>query len=733
MKQVLQAPNSSAAVVRDVPAPACAPGGVLVRNAFSLISSGTERSRVELSGKSLLGKARERPDLVREVIARARREGWRATGRAVQLKLSEEMAVGYSSAGRVLELGEHVRGLRPGDAVACAGGGHANHAEIVSVPGNLCARVPDGVPLEAAAFTTVAAIALHGVRLADAGLGTRAGVVGCGLVGQIALRLLRCAGAETYALDIDRDRVAEAKRAGADHGYVIDESTASRMWRETGGVGLDCVLVAAAASSADPLRLGAAVARDHGTMVLIGTIPLQLDRAPLYDKELTFRVSRSYGPGRYDAEYEERGLDYPIGFVRWTEQRNMECVLDLQARGRLVLADLIEEMIPVEEASRAYARLVGTEGRRPKGALVLSFGSHNGAKRLENPELAASLAPLDTSFANQEAKPAVADERQLRLGLIGPGSFANRVLVPAFAAAGCVLESVGGGSGPSAEAATRTLGFARASEATDTLIGEPNVDVVAVCTRHGSHSELARRALMAGKHVFCEKPLALTYDDLNAVLEAAVGARGTLAVGFNRRHAPLLREMKQFLEAHDQPLIASFRVSAGRLDGDHWVHDLSQGGGRALGEACHFVDSLVFIAGSSIAEVHAIGYGMSELPVQARDNLVIGLSFENGSVGSIVYAADGSSRVPKERLEVFSDDRTAILDDFVRLELFGPGGRAVSHGRTQDKGHREEVRAFIAGVRSGSPPVPLGELANVSLATLAVVESMRTGASVRLR
>jgi len=520
VKQVLQARQSSGTVVRDVPAPPCLPGGVLVRNEFSVISTGTERSRVELSGKSLIGKARERPDLVREVISRARRDGVRATRRAVQHQLSGETVVGYSSAGRVLEVGEHVRGLRPGDPVACAGAGHANHAEIVSVPGNLCARVPDGVPLEAAAFSTVAAIALHAVRLAEAGLGSRVAVVGCGLVGQIALRLLRCAGAETYALDIDPDRVAAATRVGADHAYVIDADTGERVWRQTGSVGTDCVLVAAAAATEDPLRLGAVIARDRGALVLIGAVPVRFDRQPLYEKELTFRVSRSYGPGRYDAEYEERGLDYPIGFVRWTEQRNMECVLELQARGRLELRDLIQEVVPVDEASRAYARLVGEEGGRPRGALVLSFGSSTGGTRLEKAELAPRLPPLGVYFAGPAAKTAVPGDRPLRVGLIGPGSFASRMIVPAFAGAGCTLELVGGGSGPSAEAATRSLGFARVSESADALIGDPDVDVVAVCTRHGSHAELARQALAAGKHVFCEKPLALTQVDGQAMVDA---------------------------------------------------------------------------------------------------------------------------------------------------------------------------------------------------------------------
>jgi predicted dehydrogenase len=723
MKQVLQ-DRKGLTVVRDVPAPPCGPGSVLVRNAFSVISSGTERSRLVTSQKSMLGKALERPDLVRQVVDRARREGFGAMREAVMRRLTEETPVGYSSAGEVIEVGKAVRGFSPGDAVACAGGGHANHAEIVSVPANLCAKVPTGVTLEAAALTTIASIALHGVRLAGVTIGDRVAVVGCGLVGQIACRLLQAGGAEVFALDLDPGRVEQAKASGVAHSYLVASDAAHQVLAASGGIGVDQVLVTAAASSSDPLLLAVKITRDRGAVVLVGDAPIELPRAALYQKELSFRVSRSYGPGRYDPEYEERGLDYPIGYVRWTERRNMECVLELLASGRLELRDLVE-ILPVEHAPEAYERLLAPPPERPKGALVLSYESSDtdGGAPIESRNLA--LAKPARAMAGQ------ASSSPVRVGLVGPGAFAARVLLPALVAAGAELELVGGGAGPSAEAAVRTLGFARMAESDAAVINDESVDAVIIATRHGSHATLVCQALEAGKHVFCEKPLALTVDELDSILDAAATARGILAVGFNRRFAPLLRELREFVSS-SSPLVAMYRVSAGSLAPDHWTHDLEQGGGRLIGEGCHFVDSLAYVVGSEIVEVHATGYGDPDLPVQARDNVAVTLGFKDGSVGSILYVSEGSGRVPKERVEAFSGGRTAILDDYVTLELFGPTRKERRNIRNQDKGHRLEIESFLEGVQRGEPPVPLREIANVSLATLAAVESLRAGQTIRV-
>jgi predicted dehydrogenase len=498
-----------------------------------------------------------------------------------------------------------------------------------------------------------------------------------------------------------------------------------RVLEATADVGVDAVVVTAAAPSNEPLLTAAAIARDRGAIVLVGDVQVDLPRGPLYEKELSFRVSRSYGPGRYDREYEERGLDYPIGYVRWTEKRNMEAILALQASGRLQLDDLIDEIVPVEEAARAYEHLVAPAEERPHGALLLSYG----------PSRDVSGEPVihETPAADVVTAPPSRTTSPIRIGLIGPGSFALRVLVPAFARAGAQLELVGGGSGPSAEAARREFNFARVAPSAEALLADEGVDAVVIATRHSAHAELTIQALEAGKHVFCEKPLVLSCDELEAVVSAAAARAGrVLAVGFNRRFSPMLRELREFIAVGDGSLSASYRVSAGELAADHWTHDLDEGGGRLLGEGCHFIDSLTFLAGSPVERVYAVGYGAPELPVQARDNVAIELRFANGSIGTILYVSDGSARVPKERIEAFADSKTAILDDYRALELFGPAEKRQTREKKQEKGHQQEIDAFLRAVEHGEPPVPLHELANVSLATLAAVESLQTGRAVRL-
>jgi predicted dehydrogenase len=716
MKQVLQS-RKGLIVTRDVPEPHCPRAAVVVRNAFSAISSGTERSRVTQSQKSLIARARERPDLLRDVARRARTEGLGKTRSAIQRKLSEESPVGYSSAGHVVRVGSAVRGLAPGDRVACAGAGFANHSEIVSVPANLCARVPESVSLEHASMTTIAAIALHGIRLGGVALGERVGVIGCGLVGQIACRLLRTAGAEVYAIDIDPSRVEDAVTGGADHGFATDDRPIEGILQSS-PIGLDAVLVTAAADSNEPLLLAAEIARDRAAIVLVGDVPVELPRAPLYGKELSFRISRSYGPGRYDVEYEERGLDYPIGYVRWTQQRNMECILNLQARGLLDLGSLVADVVPVEDAARAYSLLSAESTERPRGALLISYPDAQ----------AAAQRPWPTKSTSGRPEPS---EATPRIGLIGPGDFARNVLVPAFVEAGARLELVGGGSGPSADAAVRDLGFARVAADEAAVIEDPNVDAVVIATRHGSHAELATRALESGKHVFCEKPLALDEEELRRVLEAAKQSGSILLVGFNRRFSPLLRELNSFVG--DARLLANYRISAGRIPPSAWVHDLEQGGGRIVGEVCHFLDALVYLARAPVRAVSAAAIDEPSLPLQARDSVVVNVMLGDGSVGTISYVAAGSAALPKERLEVFAGERTAILDDYRSLELYGGGDMRKQESRQQDKGHRDEIRAFLEGLREGVSPVDLDETENVSLAALAVVESLRTGATVGVR
>jgi predicted dehydrogenase len=702
---------------------------VLVRNAFSAISSGTERTRIEPGQRSLLARARKRPDLVKQALDKAMHEGIRSTREAVRRKLAEEAAAGYSCAGVIIEVGPNARGLSPGDRVACAGAGHANHAEVVSVPANLCVRVPDGVTLAAASLTTIAAIALHAVHVSHVRVGERTAVIGCGLVGQIALRLLHCAGVETFALDIDPARVQYAVAAGADHGLEVEADPAASVRRVTGGMGVDHAIVTAAAATASPLRLAAEILRDRGALTLVGEVPIEIPREPMYAKELSFRVSRSYGPGRYDHEYEERGLDYPVGYVRWTEQRNMQAVLALQRRGLLSLEDLVEDILTVEEAPSAYERLAGPATARPKGAIVLRYqGGEDMRVNGDSPDVKRDRLAVRTvvSGLHPAAQPSI--------GLIGFGSFARAVLVPTFQAAGARLELVGGGSGPSAAAAVRELGFSRVAESEEALIADHAIDAVVITTRHGSHAELSAKALRAGKHVFSEKPLALSVEELEDVIAAARASTGILAVGFNRRFSPLLDELRAFVRGSvpQAQITSTYRVGAGEVSPGHWLHDLEQGGGRVIGEACHFLDNLYFLADSPIVEVHAVSQANSETTLQARDTALITATHANGSIGSIAYVARSAPTIGKERLEAFGPGGIGVLNDYRSIELHGPSACRRRAERQPQKGHREEVQAFLAGITAGTPPVPLDVVANVSLAALAAVESMRTGLPVRV-
>jgi predicted dehydrogenase/NADPH:quinone reductase-like Zn-dependent oxidoreductase len=721
VKQVLQS-SSGSTVVRDVPVPVCPPTNVLVRNEFSVISSGTERSVVQTSQQSLVSRVAARPELALKVVDRARRDGIRRTHDLVRKTLTSENRSGYSSAGTIIELGAAVRGLSLGDHVACAGAGYANHAEVVSVPGNLCAKVPDGVPMECAALTTIASIALHGIRLADIELGDRVAVIGCGLVGQIACRLLAAAGATVYALDIDSTRVESAVAAGAHMGVQVDDRAITAIRDATEGIGIDQALVTAASRSSDPLMLATDLARDRGTVVLVGDVPPDIPRNALYDKELTFRVSRSYGPGRYDRNYEERGLDYPIGYVRWTEQRNMACVLDLQARGKLVLGDLIEDVVPIERAEDAYTRLTGPPETRPRGAIAFSY-SYAGPQTHEAQASAHGDRPAPVISPHGGA---------VRIGLIGPGSFAVSVLAPALKAAGASLAAVAGGAGPSAEAMTRSASFERAATSVEALIADENIDAIVIATRHDSHANLVRAALDAGKHVFCEKPLALNQEQLEDVLAAAERAERVLMVGFNRRFAPHILKTREFTSASTDQLTAIYRVSAGRIDPQHWVHDLEQGGGRLIGEGCHFLDTLSFLADSSIANVHVSGFGALAQPTQSADNLVISVVFANGSVGAVVYVSSGAAGLPKERLEVFVGSRTAILDDYMDLELYDGAKPIRDRLRRQDKGHAAEMERFLAGVRNGIYPISMETMRNIHQGCFAAVDSLRTNLPVEL-
>ena len=715
MKQVLQSYRTGELTVAEVPAPGVSPGCLLVLTAASLVSVGTDRGTLELSQKSLLGKARERPDLVRKVLDKVAREGVVAAGKAAFTKLDQPIPLGYSCTGRVLAVGEGVTGFSAGDRVACAGAKAASHAELNLVPQNLCALVPEGVSDETAAFVTLGAIALHGVRQAQPTLGESFAVIGLGLIGQLALQLLKASGCSVLGVDLDPLKVKLALELGADAALVREGAVLEAAQGLSGGRGLDGVIVAAASASSDPIQLAGDLCRDRARVVALGAVGMEVPRRPYYDKELTLLQSRSYGPGRYDPTYEEHGVDYPVGYVRWTEGRNLEAFLAQCAQGRVRTGPLVSHRFPIERAGEAYA-LIQTEAGKDALGVLLTYS--------------ASEAPSRTVRVHPQLP---ARGEALRVGVVGAGNFAAGVLVPELARLADVqLGAIASSRGVTARHLAEKFGIAQASSDAEALLQDPQLDAVVIATRHGQHAEFAARALLAGKHVFVEKPLALDEAGLAQVLSAARESGRVLAVGYNRRFAPLTLRLRDHFAGRRSPLVIQLRVNAGALPEGSWIHHPREGGGRIVGEACHFIDLCAFIAGAAPVSVFAQGV-LAEGGARADDNVILSLRFADGSIGTIAYVATGDPSLGKERLEVLGDSASAVLEDFRTLELRRGGKRRTSRSLVQDKGHRAELAAFVAAARAGGPgPIPLGELAAVSRATFSALESLRTGAPIEL-
>lgn len=709
MKQVTQRPRSGAIAVVEVPQPTLRPGWLLVANRYSVISTGTERSKVELGRKSLLQKARTRPDLVRKVVARAQAEGIRSTVRVVRDRLDALTPMGYSCAGVVIAVGAGVDGFAPGDHVAC-GGEWASHAEVVSVPRNLVAKVPPEVELADAAYATLGSIALHGVRQSEAAVGERVGVIGLGLVGQLASQILSAAGCDVFGIDVDPAAVELARQSGVRAFVRTEAALEPAIAAATDGLGLDTLLICAASGSTDPLELSAHLARDRGRLVVVGDVRIAVDRAALYDKELELRISRSYGPGRYDADYEQKGHDLPAGYVRWTEQRNLQAFIDLVAVGRIRPGLLTTHRFAVDDAAEAYALVADKEASpRPFGIL------------LEYRERPSPAAP-----------PALTGQRRpegtVRVGLIGAGSFARGTILPALRSSSCTLAAVATGSGVTAADVALRFGFERAASVDEILVDE-SINAVIVATRHTSHARIAAAALRAGKAVLVEKPLGLTAEEIDDV-ELALAGGGLLMVGFNRRFAPLTKQLvRAFDGVPERTLLA--RVNAGALPPDHWLNVADEGGGRLVGEGCHFVDLIMHLAQAPLAGVHAAAIAQPGRPIETSDSFVATLRFGDSAVGTIVYSGGGDARLPKERVELMAGGMAAVLDDFRQLELYRGGKREVTRA-AQDKGHRAQTERFVAAASGRAEAPSAASYLEASRATLALVEALRTGLPVEM-
>jgi len=738
MKQILQSLKTGATEVANVPCPAVQRGQLLIRSTRTLVSAGTERMLVEFGKASWIDKARQQPDKVRMVLDKMKTDGLLPTIEAVFNKLDQPLPLGYCNVGVVLETGQEVAGFAVGDRVASNG----KHAEVVSVPLNLCARIPDSVSDDAAAFTVVGAIALQGIRLIQPTLGEAVVVTGLGLIGQLAVQLLRANGCRVLGLDFDPIKLALAQSFGAE---VVNlgagEDPLPAAERFSRGRGVDAVLVTAATPSNEPMHQAALMCRKRGRIVLVGVTGLDLARDDFFKKELTFQVSASYGPGRYDPHYEEQGHDYPVGFVRWTEQRNFEAVLDLLAHGQLNVQPLISHRFTLDQTETAYAVVGGSE---PSMGIVLEYAN---AAELPEPVLrqrTVALAspslptPLLLGERGDDQLPPPSRGRARERGLsgsptvsfIGAGNYATAVLIPAFKAAGAPLQTIASNGGVSGVHAGRKYGFAATTTDTASILADHDTSAVVITTRHDSHAGLVLQALAAGQHVFVEKPLCLTREEL-AEIEAALspsppaplppGERGEqanlaplapplLMVGFNRRFAPQVQKIKRLLAGVTGPKALVMTVNAGAIPADHWTQDRAVGGGRIIGEACHFIDLLRFLVGAPIT-----GGQRLNLDAATGDTVSISLAFADGSIGTVHYFANGSKAFPKERLEVFAAGRVLQLDNFRKLAGYGwPGFQRMNLWR-QDKGQKACAAAFVQAVQQGGPaPIPLDEILEVS-------------------
>lgn len=720
MKQVLQSFRTGRLKLADVPAPQVTAGHILVATRASLISAGTERMVMELAQKSLLGKARARPDLVRKTLDKAKRDGLAATFRAVMARLDEPLPLGYSAAGRVVAVGAGLEGrFQIGQRVAMAGAGLANHAEINRVPANLAVPISDSLPDQEACYATLAAIALQGVRNLNLSLGETVAVVGVGLVGQLACQLVTLAGGRALALDYDPARLELAMRLGAERAWNLADPNglAETVSAITNGLGVDGILIAAATDSSEPLALAADIARDRARVALVGKTGTAFPFAEYMKKELTIITSRSYGPGRYDDDYELRGVKYPPGFVRWTETENLaECLrlMNPARKLRLDTAALTTHRFMIEDAEKAYD-LIGA-GTEPHLGVVLTYA-----------ETDAPL-PSPKAFAATSSKPKDA----CRIGMIGAGAFARSVLLPELTRhAGVALKTLVTQRGASAEHGREIFGFAEAATDIDAVLADPEIDAVLIATRHDSHAGLTARALEAGKSVLVEKPLALDREGLAQVAAARENAAGFFLVGFNRRFAPFSLKLRQMAARHAGAKFVLMRINAGPLGIGSWVAGDTEGGGRILGELCHFVDLARFIIGSEIQSVQAEAARPAAGPC---DDVTVTLAFQDGSLATLAYTGRGDSAQGKERIELFAGGSAAVIEDFRELAI-ASGGKARSEKSRigQDKGHRAEIAAFVEAVKSGGPaPTDEAELLETSLATLAILESLRASLRVVL-
>lgn len=704
MKQITQNFKTGEMRVEEVPLPLAKKAGVLVRSHFSVISAGTERSTIEVSRKGYIGKARARPEQFKQVLQTVKKVGLKKTYELVMNKLDTPVPLGYSSSGRVIEVGENAAEFQVGDRVACAGAGYAVHAEAVSVPKNLCVKIPEGVSLEEAAYSTLGAIALQGIRQAGAKVGERIVVLGLGLIGLLTVQLLKAAGCTVVGLDIEDDAVDKAKESGADHAFNLDRvEVHSALEAITDNEGADAVIITAATRDNRPVELAGELCRKKGTVVVVGDVGMKIPRSVYYAKELDFKLSCSYGPGRYDASYEEYGIDYPVGYVRWTEKRNMEAVLGLMREKKIDLSMITTHRFAFEEALKAYELVTGKRKERFTGILL----AYDAEKELDKKKEVIEVR------SGKEGK--------INVGVVGAGSFARTMLLPNVKDyEGVNIEGILVAESHMSRNAAEKFGIAKCYSDPASLFENESIQAVIIATRHDLHAPYVIQGLRHGKNVYVEKPLAVKESDLQEIIEVYGRSRQDIMVGFNRRFAPLVERCADFFSARKSPMFMSYRINAGFLPPDHWTQNAEEGGGRIIGEVCHFVDLCRFLCGEKFRSVFAQNTGDDK----QRDNVSILVRFQGGSLANINYLSSGDSAFPKERIEIFCQRSVAEIDDFKSLSLVRQGKVTRIKG-SQDKGHGRQIRLWLESLIQGEPiPVPFEESVDSSVATFMIHESL---------
>ncbi len=723
MLQVIQNYNTGELKVEEVPEPGMRPGGILVHNMFSLISAGTERNTVETAQKTLVGKAQSRPDLVRQVIQIAKRDGIMNTIALVKNKLDTPVPLGYSSAGIVMAVAEDVDEFAVGDHVACAGQGYASHADVVFIPRNLAVKMPAGVSFEAAAYTTLGAIAMQGIRQARVTVGEKSAVIGLGLLGLLTVQILKASGCKVAGIDIDNEACEKARSLGADLAFTPESEFMPLVEHLTQGHGFDHVIITAASTSNQPVILAGHIVRHKGKVIIEGAVPAEVPRSPYYEKEIDVLFARSYGPGRYDYSYEEQGRDYPYGYVRWTENRNMAAFLELIEQKRIDVRSITTHTFKIEDAAKAYALITGHSKEKEKYTGILIQYSHR------------HIAPEPTPEITGRSVPAFPPADKVRIGFLGAGNFAQNYLLPLLKKNTSVeLAGVSTSKGITAQSVAKKFKFRYATTLNQELIQHPDIVALFIATRHHLHAPLVAECLKNNKSVFTEKPLAMNFEQLRELIEIYNTHPGRVMIGFNRRFAPAVRDTKLFLAKKIQPCMVTYRINAGYIPISHWIQDPEQGGGRIVGEVCHFVDLISYLIQSIPVRVFAEIISSTREDIVSKDNLAVTLKYRDGSVATVHYIACGDKSFPKERVEIFCENSVAVIDDFRRASFTRNGKTKKTGGGRQEKGYRQCLSAFIHAVAKGQPsPISFDEAVHATVTTFKILESLSKGLPVDIR